>query len=149
MSTASDVPGARSSNASRESNRFSSLSDFRLNDFVPSSLQLESIASTVTGTMSTTVSTTASMLFSPLTTRAVKGDTAYILSELAPQLMDQRRIQQLVNNGSTRHTKEGSNQLVSPEDISTTIPRPDDILLDSEIPESKAPLSLFQGYRAT
>ncbi|GBB95007.1 hypothetical protein RclHR1_02460027 [Rhizophagus clarus] len=101
--------------------------------------------------MSTTVSTTASMLFSPLTTRAVKGDTAYILSELAPQLMDQRRIQQLVNNGSARHTKEGSNKLVSLEDISTstTTPNPDDILFNSEIPESKAPLSLFQGYKAT
>src|SRR5438445_12854124 len=99
MSTASNAPGSRSSNANHDSKQFSSLSDSRLNDFLPTSLQLESIASTVTGTMSTTVSTTASMLFSPLTTRAVKGDTAYILSELAPQLMDQRRIQQLVNNG--------------------------------------------------
>jgi len=148
MSTASNAPGARSSNVNLDSKRIPSLSDSRLNDFLPS-LDLESIASTVTGTMSTTVSTTASMLISPLTTRAVKGDTAYILSELAPQLMDQRRIQQFI---SARHTKEGSNQLVvSTEDISTNTisSKPDDILLDSEIPESKAPLSLFQGYKAT
>lgn len=150
MSTANNAPGSLSSNTNRDSKLSSSLSDSRLNDFLPS-FHLESIASTVTDTMSTTVSTTASMLFSPLTTRAVKGDTAYILSELAPQLMDQRRIQQLVNNGSTRHTKEGSNKLVSLEDISTstTTPKPDDILFNSEIPESKAPLSLFQGYKAT
>ncbi|CAB4409880.1 unnamed protein product [Rhizophagus irregularis] len=151
MSTANNAPGSLSSNTNRDSKRFSSLGDSRLNDFLPS-LHLESIANTVTGTMSTTVSTTASMLFSPLTTRAVKGDTAYILSELAPQLMDQRRIQQLVNNnGNTRHTKEGSNKLISLEDISTstTTPKPDDILFNSEIPESKAPLSLFQGYKAT
>ncbi|CAI2170902.1 7057_t:CDS:10 [Funneliformis geosporum] len=151
MSTASNAPGALSPNVNGDSRRFSSLSDSSLNDFLPTSLHLENIASTVTSTMSTTVSTTASMLFSPLTTRAVKGDTAYILSELAPQLMDQRRIQQFISNGSSRHTKENTKKIVSAEDISTstTSQRPDDILLDSEIPESKAPLSLFQGYKAT
>ncbi|CAG8645952.1 377_t:CDS:10 [Funneliformis caledonium] len=136
MSTASNAPGARSPNVNGDSRRIPSLSDSRLNDYLPTSLHLENLANTVTSTMTTTVSTTASMLFSPLTTRAVKGDTAYILSELAPQLMDQRRLQQFI---------------ISAEDISTstTSPIPDDILLDSEIPESKAPLSLFQGYKAT
>ncbi|CAG8485905.1 16159_t:CDS:10 [Funneliformis mosseae] len=150
MSTASNAPGARSPNVNGDSRRIPSLSDSRLNDYLPTSLHLENLANTVTSTMTTTVSTTASMLFSPLTTRAVKGDTAYILSELAPQLMDQRRLQQFISNGNSRHAKENSKKIVSAEDISTsTTPIPDDILLDSEIPESKAPLSLFQGYKAT
>ncbi|CAG8440302.1 6265_t:CDS:2 [Acaulospora colombiana] len=135
-----------SSNSNNEA-RHLSLSDTRLNDFLPMSLQLENL----TNNLSNTVSTTASMLFSPLTHRAVKGDTVAILSELAPQLMDQRRIQQYVGS-SARHAKEGSSRLaITPDDypIRVSKPNPKELLVNAEIPESKAPLSLLQGYRAT
>lgn len=129
--------------------RSSTLSDNRLNDLLP--ISFESLTSTVTNNLSNTVSTTASMLFSPLTHRAVKGDTVALLSELAPQLMDQRRIQQYANS-SNRQAKESPNQISVPQEncpprISTK--NTELLLLEADIPESKAPLSLFQGYKAT
>ncbi|CAJ0752081.1 10712_t:CDS:10 [Entrophospora sp. SA101] len=117
---------------------------------MPNSLQLDNITSAV----STTVSATASMLFSPLATRAVKGDTASILSELAPQLMDQRRILQYAN-GNARQTGESTNsRFITLDEISLKSKfglnsTSSEVSLDVEIPESKAPLSLFQGYKMT
>ncbi|KAG9299538.1 hypothetical protein G9A89_020709 [Geosiphon pyriformis] len=92
-----------------------------------------------------TMSSTASVLFNPLATRAVvKGDTVGLISELAPQILDQRRAQAYVN-GKTRHSKEESKEIV----IRENTPKIEESLLTLEIPESKAPLSLFQGFKAT
>ncbi|CAG8457484.1 10489_t:CDS:10 [Diversispora eburnea] len=136
-------------NTSNARSSTSNLEGSRLTDFLP--VSFESLSNTVTSNLSNTVSTTASMLFSPLTHRAVKGDTVALLSELAPQLMDQRRIQQYTNS-SNRQSKESPNQIsASQEDYPNriSIKNTELLLLDAEIPESKAPLSLFQGYKAT
>ncbi|RHZ53296.1 hypothetical protein Glove_443g71 [Diversispora epigaea] len=143
-----NTSNARSSTSNLEGRR-STLNDTRLTDFLP--VSFESLSNTVTSNLSNTVSTTASMLFSPLTHRAVKGDTVALLSELAPQLMDQRRIQQYTNS-SNRQSKESQNQISTTQENYPTrlsIKNTELLLLDAEIPESKAPLSLFQGYKAT
>ncbi|CAG8491437.1 5509_t:CDS:10 [Ambispora leptoticha] len=114
-----------------------------LNNFIPSSFHLN--------TFTSTVSSTASILFNPLATRAVvKGDTVAIISELAPQILDKRRLQTHVNG---LNSSEGSNQLSSTATdqimrIAKTV-NMDKVLLESEIPESTAPLSLFQGFKVT
>ncbi|CAG8609617.1 3241_t:CDS:10 [Dentiscutata erythropus] len=126
----SNGSSARSSTPTHEAKPASNFSDTRLNDLMPS-FHLENLKNTVPNTLSTT----ASILFSPLTPRAVKGDAVTIITEFAPQMME-RRVQQYIN---TRQT-ESSNQLSFPTD---------ELLVTTDIPESKAPLSLIQGYRAT
>ncbi|CAG8481932.1 11197_t:CDS:2, partial [Dentiscutata heterogama] len=140
----SNGSSARSSTPTHEAKPASSFSDTRLNDLMPS-FHLENLKNTVPNTLSTT----ASMLFSPLTPRAVKGDAVTIITEFAPQMME-RRVQQYINT-NVRQT-ENSNQLSLPADecsTRSTTPNPEELLVTTDIPESKAPLSLIQGYRAT
>ncbi|CAG8517825.1 12555_t:CDS:10 [Ambispora gerdemannii] len=117
-----------------------------LNDFMPSSFHLN--------TLTSTVSSTASILFNPLATRAVvKGDTVAIISELAPQILDKRRLQTHVN-GNSRNSNEGSNQFSSTTTTDRIMRKTrtinmGKILSESELPESTAPLSLFQGFKVT
>jgi hypothetical protein len=130
MSSSNSTGGSRLSSSS-----IFSRSSLPLNDLIPTALQLAT----------DTVATTASVVFSPLATRAVKGDTMGIITELAPAMMDQRRLQQYVS-GKNRQVQEGSNQLPQPsKDASYKRLN----LLDTELPESKAPLSLLEGFKAS
>ncbi|KAF0436869.1 peripheral protein of the cytosolic face of the mitochondrial outer membrane [Gigaspora margarita] len=73
----------RTSTPNYEAKSTSNFNDTRLNDLMPS-FHLESLKNTVPNT----ISNTASMLFSPLTPRAVKGDAVTIITEFAPQMME-------------------------------------------------------------
>ncbi|KAL1917150.1 uncharacterized protein VTP21DRAFT_4806 [Calcarisporiella thermophila] len=87
------------------------------------------------------------VITSPLTTQAVvRGDTMGIFSELAPHLMQQDRManmsklrgSSIVPNSNKKSITHNSGTLLGADE-----------LLKDEIPESDAPLSLFQGFKAT
>ncbi|CAG8571694.1 7431_t:CDS:2, partial [Paraglomus occultum] len=130
MSTSNSAGGSRLSSSSTFGR-----SSLALNDLIPTALQLAS----------NTVATTASVVFTPLATRAVKGDTMGIITDLAPAIMDQRRLQQYIT-GKNRQVQEGSNQSPPPAGDGSQKRLS---LLNTEMPESEAPLSLLEGFKAS
>ncbi|KAF8934660.1 WD40-repeat-containing domain protein [Dissophora ornata] len=91
-----------------------------------------------------TLSTTSSIVFSPLTAQAVKGDLTGIasltgLSGMAPHLMATQYLRRATANAQSLALT-GARQ---------AIPLPADQLLSEDIPEPAARVSLFQGFRAT
>ncbi|CAG8841303.1 9283_t:CDS:2, partial [Racocetra persica] len=137
----SNVPSARSSTPTSEVKHSSNFTDTRLNDLLPA-FHLESLKNTVPNS----ISTTASMIFSPLTPRVVKGDAVTILTEFAPQMME-RRVQKYINPNVRQAENSNSNQISLPADecsTRSTTPVPEELLEATDIPESKAPLSLIQ-----
>ncbi|KAK3844739.1 MAG: hypothetical protein J3R72DRAFT_66704 [Linnemannia gamsii] len=91
-----------------------------------------------------TLSTTSSIVFSPLTAQAVKGDLTGIasltgLSGMAPHLMATQYIRRATANAQALALT-GSRQ---------AIPLPADQLLAEDIPEPAARVSLFQGFKAS
>jgi len=89
-----------------------------------------------------TLSTTSSIVFSPLTVQAVKGDLTGIasltgLSGMAPHLMASHYLKRATANA---HALTGSAQ---------TTPISADQLLAEDIPEPGARVSLFQGFKAS
>ncbi|CAG8473752.1 9841_t:CDS:10, partial [Cetraspora pellucida] len=142
----SNGPSARSSTPTNETKHSPNFTDTRLNDLLPA-FHLESLKNTVPNS----ISSTASMIFSPLTPRVVKGDAVTILSEFAPQMME-RRVQQYINPNVRQAENSNSNQISLPVDecsTRSTTPVPEELLESTDIPESKAPLSLIQGYKVT
>jgi len=130
MSTSNSAGGSRLSSSSTFGR-----SSLALNDLIPTALQLAS----------NTVATTASVVFSPLATRAAKGDTMGIITDLAPAIMDQRRLQQYIT-GKHRQVQDGSNQSPLPSEDGSQKRLS---LLNTEMPESEAPLSLLEGFKAS
>ncbi|ORY95125.1 hypothetical protein BCR41DRAFT_241629 [Lobosporangium transversale] len=91
-----------------------------------------------------TLSTTSSIVFSPLTVQAVKGDLTGIanltgLSGMAPHLMAGQYLKRATANAQAL-TLTGATQ---------PTPIPADQLLTEEIPDPGARVSLFQGFRAS
>ncbi|KAF9907227.1 Mitochondrial fission protein [Linnemannia zychae] len=91
-----------------------------------------------------TLSTTSSIVFSPLTVQAVKGDLTGIasltgLSGMAPHLMATQYIRRATANAQALALT-GSRQAV---------PMQADQLLAEDIPEPAARVSLFQGFKAS
>ncbi|KAG0293007.1 Mitochondrial fission protein [Linnemannia gamsii] len=91
-----------------------------------------------------TLSTTSSIVFSPLTVQAVKGDLTGIasltgLSGMAPHLMATQYIRRATANAQALALT-GSRQAV---------PMQADELLVEDIPEPAARVSLFQGFKAS
>ncbi|KAG0324224.1 Mitochondrial fission protein [Dissophora globulifera] len=91
-----------------------------------------------------TLSTTSSIVFSPLTAQAVKGDLTGIasltgLSGLAPHLMATQYLRRATANA----------QALALTGARQATPVPADQLLAEDIPEPAARVSLFQGFRAT
>jgi division protein 1 len=91
-----------------------------------------------------TLSTTSSIVFSPLTVQAVKGDLTGIasltgLSGMAPHLMATQYIRRATANAQALALT-GSRQAV---------PLQADELLVEDIPEPAARVSLFQGFKAS
>ncbi|KAF9100125.1 Mitochondrial fission protein [Mortierella sp. AD031] len=91
-----------------------------------------------------TLSTTSSIVFSPLTAQAVKGDLTGIasltgLSGMAPHLMATQYIRRATANAQALALT-GSRQ---------ALPMPADQLLAEDIPEPAARVSLFQGFKAS
>ncbi|KAI7821537.1 hypothetical protein BC939DRAFT_204735 [Gamsiella multidivaricata] len=91
-----------------------------------------------------TLSTTSSIVFSPLTAQAVKGDLTGIasltgLSGMAPHLMATQYLRRATANAQALALT-GSRQ---------ETPAPADQLLAEGIPDPVARVSLFQGFRAT
>ncbi|KAG0347416.1 Mitochondrial fission protein [Podila humilis] len=91
-----------------------------------------------------TLSTTSSIVFSPLTAQAVKGDLTGIasltgLSGLAPHLMATHYLKRATANA----------QALALTGARPATPLPADQLLAEEIPEPAARVSLFQGFKAS
>ncbi|KAI1302297.1 Mitochondrial fission protein [Mortierella claussenii] len=91
-----------------------------------------------------TLSTTSSIVFSPLTVQAVKGDLTGIasltgLSGMAPHLMAGHYLKRATANAQ---------QLALTGAMQAT-PMPADQLLTEDIPDPGARVSLFQGFRAS
>lgn len=89
-----------------------------------------------------TLSTTSSIVFSPLTVQAVKGDLTGIasltgLSGMAPHLMASHYLKRATANA---HALTGTVQAT---------PMSADQLLAEEIPEPGVRVSLFQGFKAS
>ncbi|KAF9436793.1 Mitochondrial fission protein [Entomortierella beljakovae] len=91
-----------------------------------------------------TLSTTSSIVFSPLTVQAVKGDLTGIasltgLSGMAPHLMASQYLKRATANA----------QALALTGAIQAIPLPADQLLAEDIPEPGARVSLFQGFKAS
>ncbi|KAF8953299.1 Mitochondrial fission protein [Haplosporangium bisporale] len=91
-----------------------------------------------------TLSTTSSIVFSPLTAQAVKGDLTGIasltgLSGLAPHLMATHYLKRATANA----------QALALTGARPATPLPADQLLSEDIPEPVARVSLFQGFKAS
>ncbi|KAF9115725.1 Mitochondrial fission protein [Mortierella sp. AM989] len=91
-----------------------------------------------------TLSTTSSIVFSPLTVQAVKGDLTGIasltgLSGMAPHLMAGHYLKRATANA----------QALALTGAIQATPIPADQLLSEDIPEPGARVSLFQGFRAS
>ncbi|KAG0306356.1 Mitochondrial fission protein [Dissophora globulifera] len=91
-----------------------------------------------------TLSTTSSIVFSPLTVQAVKGDLRGIasltgLSGMAPQLMAGQYLKQATANA----------QALALTGAIQASPMAADLLLAEDIPEPGARVSLFQGFKAS
>ncbi|KAG0017699.1 Mitochondrial fission protein [Entomortierella chlamydospora] len=91
-----------------------------------------------------TLSTTSSIVFSPLTVQAVKGDLTGIasltgLSGMAPHLMAGHYLKRATANA----------QALALTGAIQATPMPADQLLAEDIPEPGARISLFQGFRAS
>ncbi|KAG0367430.1 WD40-repeat-containing domain protein [Gamsiella multidivaricata] len=91
-----------------------------------------------------TLSTTSSIVFSPLTVQAVKGDLTGIasltgLSGMAPHLMAGHYLKRATANA----------QALALTGTMQAIPAPADQLLAEDIPDPGARVSLFQGFRAS
>jgi len=91
-----------------------------------------------------TLSTTSSIVFSPLTAQAVKGDLTGIasltgLSGMAPHLMATHYLKRATANA----------QALALTGARPAIPLPADQLLAEDIPEPVARVSLFQGFKAS
>ncbi|KAG0051191.1 Mitochondrial fission protein [Gryganskiella cystojenkinii] len=91
-----------------------------------------------------TLSTTSSIVFSPLTAQAVKGDLTGIasltgLSGMAPHLMATHYLKRATANA----------QALALTGARPAVPLPADQLLAEDIPEPVARVSLFQGFKAS
>ncbi|KAF9583907.1 Mitochondrial fission protein [Lunasporangiospora selenospora] len=91
-----------------------------------------------------TLSTTSSIVFSPLTVQAVKGDLTGIasltgLSGMAPHLMASQYLKRATANA----------QALALTGTIQAAPAPADQLLQEDIPDPGARVSLFQGFKAT
>ncbi|KAG0209295.1 Mitochondrial fission protein [Mortierella sp. GBA30] len=91
-----------------------------------------------------TLSTTSSIVFSPLTVQAVKGDLTGIasltgLSGMAPHLMASHYLKRATANA----------QALALTGAIQATPMPADQLLQEDIPEPGARVSLFQGFKAS
>ncbi|KAF9977110.1 Mitochondrial fission protein [Actinomortierella ambigua] len=91
-----------------------------------------------------TLSTTSSIIFSPLTAQAVKGDLTGIasltgLSGMAPHLMATQYLKRATANAHA----------LALTGTRPATPPPADQLLQEDIPEPGARVSLFQGFKAT
>ncbi|KAG9322281.1 hypothetical protein KVV02_006704 [Mortierella alpina] len=91
-----------------------------------------------------TLSTTSSIVFSPLTVQAVKGDLTGIasltgLSGMAPHLMASHYLKRATANA----------QALALTGAIQATPMPADQLLAEDIPEPGARVSLFQGFKAS
>ncbi|KAG0238586.1 Mitochondrial fission protein [Actinomortierella wolfii] len=91
-----------------------------------------------------TLSTTSSIIFSPLTAQAVKGDLTGIasltgLSGMAPHLMATQYLKRATANAHA----------LALTGTRPATPPPADQLLQEDIPDPGARISLFQGFKAT
>lgn len=91
-----------------------------------------------------TLSTTSSIVFSPLTVQAVKGDLRGIasltgLTGMAPHLMASHYLKRATANA----------QALALTGAIQATPMPADQLLAEDIPEPGARVSLFQGFKAS